>query len=118
MADSDVPSRNKVAYDRGEGITGKVLENKRSQVIPRVLSEPASKDRIHKRGRQQKSKQPLRCVDNARPSPKTRKYASLTCGMYASRRWWANITIWDTSGWLGSSHACLLKPQLFEIVGV
>ena len=41
----------KAHYNRGEGITGQVLETGRSVIVPSIANEPRFCDRIHERGR-------------------------------------------------------------------
>ena len=43
------PEQKKVRYERGEGITGRVLETGESHVIPRIADEPRFRNRIHRR---------------------------------------------------------------------
>ena len=40
---------SEVRYQKGEGVTGKVLESGKSAIIPNIFQEPDFKDRIHKR---------------------------------------------------------------------
>ncbi|WP_197137363.1 MULTISPECIES: sigma 54-interacting transcriptional regulator [Crateriforma] len=51
-----------VHYQRGEGITGRVLESGRSVVVPSVSSEPEFVDRIHQRARRHADDSSFICV--------------------------------------------------------
>ena len=41
-----------VRYQRGEGITGRVLQTGESAIVPRIADEPRFQDRLHGRGRE------------------------------------------------------------------
>lgn len=44
----DLPARD-LRYQRGEGVTGRVLQTGRPAVVPSISNEPRFRDRIHRR---------------------------------------------------------------------
>jgi len=50
------------SYQRGDGVTGRVLETGRPAIIPRVSQDPAFRDRIHRRGKNSGKNLSFLCV--------------------------------------------------------
>ncbi len=48
--DATSDMREPVSYQRGEGVTGRVLATGQAAVVPRIAEEPEFRGRIHKRG--------------------------------------------------------------------
>lgn len=59
LATSD-PTR--LAYSRGEGVTGQVLQNGRAQIVPRIGDDPRFRNRIHERRPRQLDQHAYVCV--------------------------------------------------------
>ena len=53
---------DKAHYQRGEGITGKVLSTGRALIVPSIAAEPEFRDRIHERSRRQVEDASFICV--------------------------------------------------------
>ncbi len=47
-----MPPQQEVRYQRGEGITGRVLQTGQAAIVPRISEEPEFQDRIHNRRRE------------------------------------------------------------------
>lgn len=57
------PSKSeRVKYDRGEGITGTVLAEGRSVIVPSIAHEPSFRDRLHERSRRRAEDASFICV--------------------------------------------------------
>lgn len=56
------PKGGEIRYQRGEGVTGQVLQTGRSAIIPRISEEPRFQGRIHLRDRTQSEGHSFICV--------------------------------------------------------
>lgn len=56
------PENQGIRYQRGEGVVGGVLQSGRAAVIPRISEEPEFQNRIHRRGKSERTEMSFVCV--------------------------------------------------------